>query len=408
MLIKYFKFIIIILFFNQNPLYSKSKSLNNFNANYLSNYFSGIVAHGNKNNSEALKFFRSSSYLINKHEPYLERYVYSLVLENKVKQAINEIKKNLTENNSNFYEAYIILVLDSLKKKDFKKSKNYLDQSYKFIKNDRYALVIYERLKQYLYVFEENKIPKSKKKLGNLSFINEVFQRCYLGDKNTQVYFQKLINIKSDIDYSRYIFFSINHLVENNKLVEAQDVVNNLDYLSTTLLISQGKKWVEEKKFKEFSKIFSCKNSNDAIGEFFFLVANLYSSNKNYDKSNFYLNISRYLNPKFKFNLSLLADNYYLNDNYEKAKKTLKYFNKKDNFYYWFKIKKQTQIISKELSNVEALNFINTEFKKIKDPSINMLFDIANFNKNSKKYQNAINYYDKIISKNPKECYNLF
>ena len=398
MLIKFLKFFLILLFY-QTPLYSKSITLKNFNSHYLSNYFSGIVAQGNKNNLEALKFFKASSYLINKHEPYLERYVYSLVLENKVKQAINEIKKNLTENNSNFYEAYIILVLDSLKKKDFKKSKNYLDQSYKFIKNDRYALIIYETLKQYLYVFEENKIPKSKKKLGNLSFINEVFQRCYLGDKNTQVYFQKLINTESDIDYSRYIFFSINHLVENNKLVEAQDAINNLDYLSATLLISQGKKWIEEKKFKEFSKIFSCKNSNDVIGEFFYLVANLYSSNKNYDKSNFYLNISRYLNPKFKFNLSLLADNYYLNDNYEKAKKILKYFNEKDNFYYWFKIKKQTQIISKELSNVEALNFINTEFKKIKDPSINILFDIANFNKNSKKYQNAINYYDKIISK---------
>ena len=398
MLIKFLKFVLILLFY-QTPLYSKSITLKELNSHHLSNYFSGIVAHGNKNNLEALKFFKASSYLINKHEPYLERYVYSLVLENKVKQAINEIKGNLTENNSNFYEAYIILVLDSLKKKDFKKSKNYLDQSYKFIKNDRYALIIYETLKQYLYVFEENKIPKSKKKLGNLSFINEVFQRCYLGDKNTQVYFQKLINIKSDIDYSRYIFFSINHLVENNKFIEAQDAINNLDYLNTTLLISQGKKWIEEKKFKEFSKIFSCKNSNDVIGEFFYLVANLYSSNKNYDKSNFYLNISRYLNPKFKFNLSLLADNYYLNDNYEKAKKTLKYFNEKDNFYFWFKIKKQTQIISKELSNVEALNFINTEFKKIKDPSINMLFDIANFNKNSKKYQNAINYYDKIISK---------
>ena len=32
--------------------------------------------------------------LLNRHKPYLMRYVYSLVLENKVKQAINIIKQN--------------------------------------------------------------------------------------------------------------------------------------------------------------------------------------------------------------------------------------------------------------------------------------------------------------------------
>ena len=37
--------------------------------------------------------------------------------------------------------------------------------------------------------------------------------------------------------------------------------------------------------------------------------------------SNFYLNLSNFLNPKFIFNLSLVAENYYLNGDYEKAKK---------------------------------------------------------------------------------------
>ena len=62
---------------------------------------------------------------------------------------------------------------------------------------------------------------------------------------------------------------------------------------------------------------------------FFFLVANLYSSQNDYEKSNFYLNISNYLNPKFLFNLSLLAENYYLNKDYEKTKKVLRKFGKK-------------------------------------------------------------------------------
>ena len=52
------------------------------------------------------------------------------MLEGKVQQATNEIKKNLTENNSNFFEANLILALDSLKKKNYKKSKKYLNKSY--------------------------------------------------------------------------------------------------------------------------------------------------------------------------------------------------------------------------------------------------------------------------------------
>jgi tetratricopeptide (TPR) repeat protein len=399
MFIKYFKLILILVFFYQNPLYSKSKTFNEFNSRYLANYFSGIIAYENKDNLKALKFFKSSKFLISKYDPYLIKYINSLVLEGKVQQAANEIKQNLSVNNSNFFEAYLILTLDSLKKKDFEKSRDYLKQSLEHINDDRFALIIYESLKQYLYVFEENQILKTNKIFGNLSFINEVFQRCYLGDKNTQTYFISLINDSNDTDYSRYIYFNISYLIENKRFEEVKAITNQIDYLNSSLLISQGKKWVEGKKLDEFNKIFSCKNHNDIVSEFFFLIANLYSSQDNYEKSNFYLNISHYLNPKFKFNLSLLAENYYLNSDYKKAKKILKYFNEKDDFYYWFKLKKQAQIISKELSGKESLNFINKEFKKIKDPSIKIIFDMANFNKNSKKYKNAIVYYNEIISK---------
>ena len=156
MLIKFFKFIIIILLY-QSPLYSKSKILNDFNSRYLSNYFSGIVAYENKDNSEALRFFQLSKSLIKKHNTYLKKYVYSLVLEHEVQKATSEIKKNLTKDNSKFFEAHLILALDSLKERNFKKSKEYLEMSYRYIENDRVALIIAETLKQYLYVFEEKK-----------------------------------------------------------------------------------------------------------------------------------------------------------------------------------------------------------------------------------------------------------
>ena len=152
MLIKFFKFIIIILLY-QSSLYSKNKTLNDFNSHYLSNYFSGIVAYDNKDNSKALKFFQSSKILIKKHNSYLQKYIYSLVLESKVRQATSEVKQNLTKNNSNFFEAHLILALDSLKKKNYKKSNKHLKESYKFINNNRLNLIIAETLKQYLYVF---------------------------------------------------------------------------------------------------------------------------------------------------------------------------------------------------------------------------------------------------------------
>ena len=398
MLVKFFKLFLILLLY-QNPLYSKNTSLNDFNARYLSNYFSGIVAYENLDNTEALKFFNSSKILIKQHDAYLERYVFSLVLDGKVKKAINQVKQSSTKNNSNFFQANLLLAVDSLKKKNFKKSKVYIDRSYEFINNDRLSLIIAETFKQYLSVFEEKKLIKQKNTFGNFSLINEVFQRCYLNDKDTERYFNTLINSQNDADYSRYAFFLSSYLIENDNYDKAKKVTNNFDYLNSSVLISQGKKWIEDKNLGNFQDIFLCTNSNDIVSELFFLIANLYSSQNDYEKSNFYLNIANYLNPKFIFNLSLLAENYYLNDDYSNTLKTLKIFDKKHEFYYWFKLKKESQIILKKSDQETSLNFINKKFKEIKNPNIKFLFDIANMHNNAKRYIEAISFYDQILLK---------
>ena len=95
----------------------------------------------------------------------------------------------------------------------------------------------------------------------------------------------------------------------------------------------------------------------------------------------------------------MLAKNYYVNKNYEKTLVILKTFNKKDEFYYWFKIKKKAQIISKQQTEEASIDFINSKFKKINDPSVKIIFDVANFNKNAKKYKIAIDYYDRVLLK---------
>ena len=206
-----------------------------------------------------------------------------------------------------------------------------------------------------------------------------------------------LIN-NPDGDYSRYIFFYINYLIVNNKIEEAKAVTDQLEYINSTLLLSQTKSWVENRNLKEFGKIFSCNNHNDIISEFLFLISNLHSSQEDIEKSNFYLNLSNYLNPKFVLNSTLIAENFYLNDEHEKAKKILKNFDKKYEFYYWFRVKKEAQIIIKDKGYDEGIDYLSLKFSKIKNPNKRMIFDVANFYKNSKNYEKAIDYYTKIIS----------
>jgi len=397
MLIKKIKIFLIISLFYQTPLYSKSNSFEDFNSKNLSKYFSGIVAFENKDNTAALDFFNSSKILLDRHDPYLKRYIYSLVLENKVSHAINVIKINKDKTNTDFFDAYLLLILDSLKKKDYEKATIYLREIANYTKPDRIDLAILESLKQYIFVFRENKILNKKKNLGKLTNILEAFQKCYLGDDSTDIYFSNLIN-DNEADYTRYIYFYLSYLIENNKIEEAKKITKDLDYINNTLLLSQGKSWIENKNTQKFKSVFSCKNSNDIVGEFLFLISNLYSSQDNFEKSNFYLNLSNFLNPKFIFNLSLVVENQYSNEEYKKAKKTLKKFKKQDDFYYWYRVKKEAQIIAKLRNKEEALNYITTEFYKINEPNNRAIFDIANFYKSAEDYEEAIKYYTKLIN----------
>ena len=396
MVLKNIKFILIVLLFYQNTLFTKSNSFENIDSKNISKYFSGIVAFGNKKNSEALDFFNSSKILINAHDPFLKRYVSSLVLENKVLQAIQIIKQNYENENIDFFDSYLLLIIDSLKKNELDIAYEYISIANNFADEDRFNLAILESLKQYVYLFKEKKFLNDKKNFGRLSYISETFQKCYLDDPNTGRYFSKLIN-DPESDFTRYIYFYISYLVENDNLDEAKVITDEIEFLNSTLLLSQGKSWIDNGNLQKFKEVFSCKNHNDLIAEFLFLISNLYSAQDNYEMSNFYLNLSNFLNPRFVFNLSLVAENHYFNKDYEKAKKVLKKFKKDDDFYYWFRLKKEAQIISAQRNNQESLNFIKFNFDKIENPNEKILFDIANFYKKAKNYEEAIRYYSKII-----------
>ena len=397
MSVKKIKLILIFIILYQNPLYSKSTSFKDFNSRTLSNYFSGIVAFENKENAKSLDFFNTSKVLLNKHEPYFKRYIYTLVLENKIDVAINIIKQKKNRNELQFFESHLLLTLDSLRKNNFTKAFDYLSRTKKFNKQDRFNNAILDSLRNYVFVFKEKKLPNETKDLGNLSLISSTFQRCYLQDLDTETFFLNLIN-NNETDFTRYTFFYLANLIEKNQINDAKKITNDIKFINTSLLLSQGKSWIESGKLAKLNEVFSCNNHNDLISEFLFLVSNLYSSQDDFIKSNFYLNLSYYLNPKFYFNLSLIVENQFLNQEYDKVKKTLKKFKKQDSFYYWYKLKKEAQIISKEKNQKESMNYLKANFEKIKKPNEKILFDIANFYRNAKEYDQAISYYTKVLN----------
>ena len=144
-------------------MHSKSSSFDNFDSKNFSKYFSGIVAFENKDNSKALNFFDSSKILTSKHEPYLKRYVYSLILDNRFNRAVSIIKNNKNKDNTNFFDAYLILTLNYLKKNNLDMAIQQLNSIPENILDDKFNLAILETLKQYIYVFKEKKILDKKK-----------------------------------------------------------------------------------------------------------------------------------------------------------------------------------------------------------------------------------------------------
>src|SRR5210317_1960254 len=142
-------FILIFTLLYQSPLLSKSTSFSEFSSRNLSKYFSGIVALENQKNSDALDFFNTSKILINRHYHYLEKLVTTLVLKNKVAQAINLIRVNDKKNNSQFFEAHVLLALDHLKKKNINKTLEVLFEKEKKFKRNRFNFIIVNSLIQY-------------------------------------------------------------------------------------------------------------------------------------------------------------------------------------------------------------------------------------------------------------------
>ena len=394
-------FIIIITFLYHSTAFSKTIESQNFNQRYLSNYFSALVSYENGNNELAIKYFDSTRSILRDYPSYLNQYVSSLVLENKVKEAINQIKLFGSKNKVNNFQTNLLLIVDALKNKKFNKAKTYLLDMERVLIPSSYEQVIYQILKSYNQLFLDKKVHEIKN-YGKFSKILIAFQHCYLDDPKTSNYFADLLDLDEG-DYSRYLFFYLSNLISKKEFNATKMVSNKIEPITSTLLILQAKNWIDKKKFDNFQKIFSCNSENDILAEIFFLISNLYSSQDDYTMSNFYLSLSNYLNPKFKFNLSLASENLYLMNKESELKKLIKIFNDKDDVYYWYRIKKEFEILKQTAGKKKSLAFLNSEFKNLKFQSPKIYFDLGNIYKSFKEYKKSIEYYNIALERINKE-----
>ena len=394
MFLKIFYIIFVLLY--QTVGYTKTSDKNDFNYKYLSSYFSALISFDNQKNNKALEFFESSKYLKKKHNNYLKEYVYSLVLDGQIKKAVNQIKSSRNMKNSNFFEGKLLIVLDLINKKKYVQASKII-KTFNLSNENTYEFIIIKTLESFNNLFKNKKLQYSTSDFGKLSLIVNAFQNCYLNSNKTDSHFLNLIN-SAEGDYSRYLFFYLSNVIENKDYKTAKQISKTIEPFSSTLLISQSKKWIDNENYKKFNKHFSCQNENDLLSEFFFLISNLYSSQNIIETSNFYLSVSNYLNPKFYFNLSLLAENYYDNDNFDISREILEKFSSEDEIYFWYKIKKIAQIISEEENDDKSLKYIEDNISDLKQKSPKILFDLANIYKNFENYKIAIDYYTQVLN----------
>ena len=95
-------------------------------------------------------------------------------------------------------------------------------------------------------------------------------------------------------DFSRYNYF-YKIFSNNGRLNEAKKNNKSLKEYPRNLLLNQ---YVDLENSENYNK-FNCKKEQHVTAELIYIAANAFSSQSIYPLSNFYLNLSKYLNRDF-------------------------------------------------------------------------------------------------------------
>ena len=400
-------FFLLIVFFNSTTNASDEKL--KYSREDVSNYFLGIVNLNKNNTTSGFKYLDRVQSLSSKHLNYNINFIRSLVLLEKFDLAFafaNKLKKE----DKLFFEADLLLGIESLINNDYLNSKKYFSKLNNF---SQYNLFFEDFLGRVLMSWSEaslnnkkksfeilNKIPKRFK---NLKEIQNSFLHCYFGTNETKLSFEKLIG-NEQYSFSRYNFFLANYLISNQNDMKAKSLVENKKNIyNSNLLIKQTRDFIKNKKIKKITNMFSCKNQNDVVAEILYVIANLHSTEENYQLSNFYLKISLFLNNKFTPNKTLLAENFYKQKKYDLSKKTYKSIKKIGSVYSWYASLNSSIILLTTDDEKKAISNLQKNFKLISNPNFGHYYDMANFLKDNGNFEEAIKYYSLALKNTEKD-----
>ena len=371
----------------------------------ISNYFQGIISASKYQNNDAFKYLNKVKSLKSRHYKYNIEYIRTLVLLDKFDNAFS-FSKNIWKKEDFFFEADLLLGLDFFIKKDYENAEKHFKRLNKISRYNYFfedfignTLIAWSKASQQKendsFKFLE-KVPKAYRHIVNTQ---KSFLKCYFNDPETFKAFDQLIQ-NEDYNFERYNFFLANYLLFNNEVSKAKEIIQESRKNNTSnLLLKQAEIFLKKSENKKIKNVFNCQNPRDPIAEFFYVIANLYSSEKEYKLSNFYLKISLYLNNKFVPNRALLAENFYYQKKYINSKKN--YFSIKNfgEVYSWYVAKSISSILLETKGKKESVKNLEKEFNLLPDPSFEHYYELANFYKDNEYYENSINFYSLALEK---------
>jgi len=408
----YFILLLVTILFLDTETFGKDSKVK-YSRNNISNYLSGIISVNQDYTNAAFKYLNKVQSLKNHHSNFNVQFIHTLILLEKFEQAF-AFSKDVWLEDEYFFETDLLLGLESFIKKDYLNAEKHFERLNKI---SRYNLLFEGFLGNILIAWikasENNKedsfkfLDKVPERYHNLKKIQNSFLQCYFDTSKTQIAFEQLIN-NEDSDFSRYNFFFANYLLFKNKNIEAEKVINlSRKTHKSNLLIKQTENFILTGNSKKIKKLFNCKNPMDVIAEIFYVIANIYSTEKNYQLSNFYLKISFFLNNKFTPNKTLLAENFFYQQKYELSKKIYNSLKSIGPVYSWYASINLAIILSDIEDKEYAVFDLEDEFNLLLNPDLEHNYELANFFKDREYYQESIKYYS-LALQNIKQNHFLF
>ena len=407
-----FILLLVTILFLDTATYGKDSKVK-YSRNNISNYLSGIISVNQDYTNAAFKYLNKVQSLKNHHSNFNVQFIRTLILLEKFNQAF-AFSKDVWLEDEYFFETDLLLGLEFFIKNDYLNAEKHFERLNKI---SRYNLLFDDFLGNILIAWikasENNKedsfkfLDKVPERYHNLKKIQNSFLQCYFDTSKTQIAFEQLMN-NEDSDFSRYNYFFANYLLFKNKNIEAEKVINlSRKTHKSNLLIKQTENFILTGNSKKIKNLFNCTNPMDVIAEIFYVMANIYSTEKSYQMSNFYLKISFFLNNKFTPNKTLLAENFFYQQKYELSKKIYNSLKSIGPVYSWYASINLAIILSDIEDKEYAVFDLEDEFNLLLNPDLEHNYELANFFKDREYYQESIKYYS-LALQNIKQNHFLF